>query len=119
MAVRDFLLALRPKTSERMQIVLGRAAILVSAASARARRTGLQQPEGIYKYLQTISIYLVTPNRSGHIFGILSKRVTFAGAAVSVLTGLMLSGMFLVDCFLEVVRSPERRRRASLGCTTR
>jgi solute:Na+ symporter, SSS family len=107
MAVRDFFLHFRPQTSERMQIILGRFAILISAGIGTAAAYWVyKQPEGIYKYLQTISIYLVTPIAPAIIFGIMSKRVTFAGAAASVFIGLTLSGVFLCDCFLEVVRSP-------------
>ena len=46
------------------------------------------QPQGIYKYLQTMSIYLTMPLIPAIIFGILSKRVTFAGAAASFFSGL-------------------------------
>ena len=45
------------------------------------------QPEGVYKYLQTISVYLVMPLTPAIVFGILSKRVTFAGAAASFFSG--------------------------------
>jgi solute:Na+ symporter, SSS family len=107
MAVRDFFLHFRPQTSERTQIVLGRFAILLSAVVGTAAAYWVyKQPEGIYKYLQTISVYLVTPIAPAILFGIVSKRVTFTGAAVSVFTGLLLSGVFLIDCFVEVLVSP-------------
>jgi SSS family solute:Na+ symporter len=59
------------------------------------------QPEGIYKYLQTISIYLVMPLTPAIFFGILSKRVTFAGAAASFLSGLVISAVFVTDALIK------------------
>jgi SSS family solute:Na+ symporter len=101
MAVRDFILHFRPQTSERTQIRLGRMAIAIAAAlGAAAAYVVYKQPEGIYKYLQTISVYLVMPIAPAIVFGIMSKRVTFAGATASVLTGLVLSGMYVTDALL-------------------
>jgi SSS family solute:Na+ symporter len=101
MAVRDFLLHFRPQTTERAQIYWGRMAILVSAAlGAGAAYVVYKQPEGIYKYLQTISIYLAMPIVPAIIFGIMSKRVTFAGAAASVLVGILLTGTFVIDALM-------------------
>jgi SSS family solute:Na+ symporter len=101
MAVRDFILRFRPRTSEAGQVMLGRLAIVaamllgVGAASIIA-----WQPEGVYKYLQTISIYLVLPLTPAIAFGILSKRVTFAGAAASFFAGLAISALFVTDALL-------------------
>jgi SSS family solute:Na+ symporter len=105
MAVRDFLLKFRPKTSETAQVMLGRfaivAAMLLGVGAAWVVKT---QPEGIYKYLQTISVYLVMPITPAIAFGIMSRRVTFAGAAASVFTGLGLSALFVTDALMK----PER-----------
>ncbi len=101
MAVRDFILRFRPQTSEAGQVMLGRLAIVgamllgVGAASIIA-----WQPEGVYKYLQTISVYLVLPLTPAIVFGILSKRVTFAGAAASFFAGLFISALFVTDALL-------------------
>ena len=78
-AVRDFILRFRPKTTEAEQVTLGRFAIVV-AMLLGVGATGViaWQPEGIYKYLQTILIYLSMPLAPAIIFGVLSKRVTFA-----------------------------------------
>jgi SSS family solute:Na+ symporter len=101
MAVRDFILRFRPQTSEAGQVLLGRLAIVgamflgVGAAAVIA-----WQPEGVYKYLQTISIYLVMPLTPAIVFGILSKRVTFAGAAASFFAGLAISALFVADALL-------------------
>jgi SSS family solute:Na+ symporter len=59
------------------------------------------QPEGIYKYLQTISLYLVMPLTPPIVFGIMSRRVTFAGAAASFFSGIALSALFVADALFK------------------
>jgi SSS family solute:Na+ symporter len=104
MAVRDFFLHFRPATNERKQLYLGRLFMLFAAAlGTGAAYLVYTQPEGIYKYLQTISIWLVMPIAPAIIFGILSKRVTFAGAAASVFAGIGLTVLFFVDL---IVKAP-------------
>lgn len=101
MAVRDFIVHFWPNTTERMQIRLGRMAIIASASlGVAAAYIVYKQPEGIYKYLQTISIYLVMPITPAVILGVMSKRVTFAGAAASVFVGLGLAGIFVADALM-------------------
>ena len=91
-------------------------AIPVLATRKRERRMGLslsqsdwiiggaylvqRQPEGIYKYLITVSVYLIMPIAPAIVFGIMSKSVTFAGAAASVLVGLLLSGTCMADTYM-------------------
>ena len=101
MAVRDFILRFRPQTSEAGQVTLGRLAI-VGAMLLGVGAAGIiaWQPEGVYKYLQTISVYLVLPLTPSIVFGILSKRVTFAGAAASFFAGLAISALFVTDALL-------------------
>ena len=53
--------------------------------------------EGLYKYLQTITAYLVIPVFPAIFFGIISKKVTLKGAVVSVLTGIVLATIFVID----------------------
>ncbi len=53
--------------------------------------------EGLYKYLQTISAYLVIPVFPAILFGIISKRVTLKGAIVSVIAGIVLATVFVAD----------------------
>ena len=102
MAVRDFILYFRPQTSQRVQIQLGRLVILAAAGlGTAAAYVVYSQPEGIYKYLQTISVYLVMPIAPAIIFGVLSKRVTFAGAAASVLVGILLATLFVTDAMMK------------------
>ena len=56
--------------------------------------------EGLYKYLQTITAYLVIPVFPAIFFGIVSKKVTLKGAAVSVIVGIVLATIFVIDQFL-------------------
>ncbi|MCL6101038.1 MAG: hypothetical protein M1292_00885, partial [Bacteroidetes bacterium] len=56
--------------------------------------------EGLYKYLQTITAYLVIPVFPAIFFGIVSKKVTLKGAAVSVLVGIVLATIFVIDQLL-------------------
>jgi SSS family solute:Na+ symporter len=101
MAVRDFILRFRPRTSEAGQVTLGRLAIVAAMfTGAGAAAIIAWQPEGVYKYLQTISVYLVMPLTPAIVFGILSKRVTFAGAAASFFSGLAISALFVTDALL-------------------
>jgi SSS family solute:Na+ symporter len=98
LTVRDFLLRYRPETSERAQVHLGRIAILVASVFATAAAYMVYKtPDGLYKYLQTISIYLVMPITPAIAFGIMSKRVTAKGAAASVVVGVVLATVFVTD----------------------
>jgi len=54
-------------------------------------------PDGLYKYLQTISIYLVMPITPAIVLGILSKRVNMPGAIASVAVGSVLATIFVTD----------------------
>jgi SSS family solute:Na+ symporter len=56
--------------------------------------------EGLYKYLQTITAYLVIPVFPAIFFGIVSKKVTLKGAAISVVVGIILATVFVVDQLL-------------------
>jgi SSS family solute:Na+ symporter len=98
LAVRDFLLRLRPRTSERAQVLAGRLVILgATLLGVMAAYAVYKTPDGLYKYLQTISIYLTMPVAPAIIFGVLSKRVTTKGALASVLVGCALAALFVTD----------------------
>jgi Sodium:solute symporter family len=89
LAVRDFILHFRPATSERTQVLLGRLVIVISTLlGIMAAYAVYKTPDGLYKYLQTISIYLIMPVAPAIIFGILSKCVTAVGALASVCSGM-------------------------------
>lgn len=98
LTVRDFVLHFRPKTGERTQVLLGRVVILIATFCGIAAAYAIYRtPDGLYKYLQTISIYLTLPVAPAIVFGILSKRVTVKGALVSVLLGCCLATIFVTD----------------------
>ena len=101
--VRDFVLRFRPRTSERTQVVIGRWAIAgCTAAGVAAAYLVYKTPEGLYKYLQTISTYLVMPITPAIVFGILSKRVNMKGAIASVAVGIVLATIFVTDQLMGV-----------------
>ena len=103
LVVRDFVLHFRPQSSERAQVLFGRIAIAVAAAlGIAAAYLVYTTPDGLYKYLQTISIYLVMPITPAIVFGIMSKRVTVKGAIASVLTGLVFATVFVADQLMSV-----------------
>jgi SSS family solute:Na+ symporter len=103
LVVRDFIVEFKPKTSEKKQVLLGRWTILVVAfLGMGAAWLVYKNEEGIYKYLQTITAYLVLPVFPAIFFGIVSKKVTNKGAAASVLVGIALATVFVVDQFLPV-----------------
>jgi len=98
LVVRDFVLHFRPATSERKQVLLGRMAIVMATVlGVMAAYLIYKTPDGLYKYLQTISIYLTIPVAPAIFFGIMSKRVTVQGAVASVLGGSILAMMFVWD----------------------
>jgi len=101
LVVRDFVVEFRPKTSEKKQVLIGRIVILlVVLLGIGAAWLVYKNEEGLYKYLQTITAYLVIPVFPAIFFGIVSKKVTLKGATVSVIAGVILATIFVVDQFL-------------------
>lgn len=101
LVVRDFVVEFRPKTSEKKQVLIGRIVILIVVLfGIGAAYLVYKNEEGLYKYLQTISAYLVIPVFPAIFFGIVSKKVTLKGATVSVIAGVILATIFVVDQFL-------------------
>ena len=98
LVVRDFLVKFKSDMSEKMQVSAGRYIIIIAALlGIGAAWLVYKNEEGLYKYLQTISAYLVIPIFPAILFGIVSKRVTAKGAGVSVLVGVLLSTVFVFD----------------------
>ena len=96
--VRDFVLELKPTIAEKKQVTIGRFVILIVAfLGIGAAYLVYKNEEGLYKYLQTITAYLVLPVFPAIFFGIVSKKVTLKGAAVSVLVGIILATIFVID----------------------
>jgi len=103
LVVRDFALRLRSDMKEKTQVFIGRVAILVATLfGIGAAYLVYKTPEGLYKYLQTISIYLTMPVIPAIIFGVMSKRVTVKGGLVSVFVGIILSAIFVADQLMGV-----------------
>lgn len=99
--VRDFIVEFRPEYPEKKQVNLGRVVILaVTFLGIGAAYLVYKNEEGLYKYLQTISAYLVIPVFPAIFFGIASKKVTLKGATVSVIVGIILATLFVVDQLL-------------------
>lgn len=98
LVVRDFIVEFRSTISEKKQVALGRVIILiVTFLGIGATYLVYKNEEGLYKYLQTISAYLVIPVFPAIFFGIISKKVTLKGAAYSVVVGVVLATIFVID----------------------
>ena len=96
--VKDFVIEFRKDISEKKQVKLGRYMImLVTFLGIGAAYLVYKNEEGLYKYLQTITAYLVLPVFPAIFFGIVSKKVTLTGAVVSVLVGIILATIFVID----------------------
>ena len=100
LVVRDFVVEYRKSISEKKQVLAGRLTILaVTLLGIGAAWLVYKNEEGLYKYLQTISAYLVLPVFPAILFGIVSKKVTLKGATVSVFVGLAFATLFVIDQF--------------------
>jgi SSS family solute:Na+ symporter len=101
LVVRDFIVEFRPGLPENKQVTFGRYIILiVTFLGIGAAYLVYKNEEGLYKYLQTITAYLILPVFPAIFFGIVSKKVTLKGAAVSVLVGIVLATVFVIDQLL-------------------
>lgn len=98
LVVRDFVLEFRPNFPEKKQVFFGRIVIvIITFLGIGAAYMVYKNEEGLYKYLQTISAYLVIPVFPAIFFGIISKKVTLKGATVSVILGVILATVFVID----------------------
>ena len=85
LVVRDFIVEFKPGLTEKKQVGLGRLVILaITLLGIGAAYMVYKNEEGLYKYLQTISAYLVVPVFPAILFGIISRKVTKKGASASV-----------------------------------
>ena len=101
LVVRDFILEFRPNVPEKKQVSYGRIVIfIVSFLGIGAAYMVYKNEEGLFKYLQTISAYLVIPVFPAIFFGIVSKKVTLKAAFVSVIVGIILATIFVTDQLL-------------------
>jgi len=101
LVVRDFVIKSYPATSEQRQVLIGRIVILlVTLLGIGAAYLVQRSEEGIYKYLQTITAYLILPVFPAIFFGILSRKVTLKAAVVSVIAGVIIATVFVMDQFM-------------------
>jgi SSS family solute:Na+ symporter len=101
LVVRDFIVEFRPDIPEKKQVSLGRYIIMiVTFLGIGAAYMVYKSEEGLYKYLQTITAYLVVPVFPAIFFGIVSKKVTLKGATFSVIVGIILATIFVIDQLL-------------------
>ncbi len=101
LVVRDFVVKKRPDISERRQVFSGRVVILFATIlGIGAAWLVYKNEEGLYKYLQTITAYLILPVFPAIFFGIISKRVTLKAAIVSVFVGVIFATIFVIDQFI-------------------
>jgi solute:Na+ symporter, SSS family len=98
LVVRDFILEFRPDFPEKKQVAYGRIVIMIiTILGIGAAYMVYKSEEGLFKYLQTISAYLVIPIFPAIFFGIISKKVTLKAAAVSVVAGVIIATVFVTD----------------------
>jgi SSS family solute:Na+ symporter len=98
LVVRDFLVKFTPDMPEKKQVSAGRYIIVFAALlGIGAAWLVYKNEEGLYKYLQTITAYLILPIFPAMLFGIVSKKVTARGAGASVIAGVLLSTIFVID----------------------
>lgn len=96
--VRDFVCEFYPDTSEKKQATLGRIVMHpITQLGIGAAWLVYASPEGSYKYLQTITAYLVLSVFPAIFFGIVSKKVTVTGALASGIVGIVLATIFVTD----------------------
>jgi len=101
LVVRDFIVEFRPGFPEKKQVLFGRfAIIIITILGIGAAYMVYKNEEGLYKYLQTISAYLVIPIFPAILFGIISKKVTLKAATVSVIVGVVIATVFVTDQLL-------------------
>jgi SSS family solute:Na+ symporter len=98
LVVRDFIVGSGRNVPEKKQVSLGRIIIIiVSLLGFGAAYLVYKNEEGLYKYLQTITAYLVIPVFPAIFFGIVSRKVTIKGAYASVIFGIVLATIFVID----------------------
>jgi len=101
LVVRDFIVKARSDITEKRQVSYGRIAIMfMTILGIGAAYLVYKSEEGLFKYLQTISAYLVIPIFPAVFFGIISRRVTLKAAGASVIVGVIISTLFVTDQLL-------------------
>jgi SSS family solute:Na+ symporter len=95
--VRDFVLRLRPATTERQQVIWGRWVTLLMAVLGVLAAPLVGLSVTIWYYLQDISAYLSVPMAAVIFLGLLWKRTN----TVAAITGLVVGFTAGLICFLD------------------
>lgn len=104
LTVRDILMRFKPDMNDREQVRYGRISVVFFAIlGVLAAWFVMHTQEGIYKYLQTVSVYLIFSLTPTIFFGVVNKRVNMKGAIASVLVGVSISILCIGDMVLDVV----------------
>jgi SSS family solute:Na+ symporter len=108
LVVRDFITEYKPNIDEKKQVSIGRVVILfMTLLGIGAAYLVYKNEEGLFKYLQTISAYLVIPIFPAIFFGIISRKVTLKGATASVIVGIIIATIFVIDQLIGPVAGKE------------
>ena len=108
LVVRDFITEYNPNIDEKKQVTIGRIVILfMTLFGIGAAYLVYKNEEGLFKYLQTISAYLVIPIFPAIFFGIISKKITLKGATASVIVGIIIATIFVIDQLIGPVAGKE------------
>lgn len=97
LVVRDFVLKLRPATTERQQVAWGRWVTLLMALLGVLAAPLVGLSVTIWYYLQDISAYLSVPMAGAIFLGLLWKRTNTAGAIAGLVAGFAAG----LVCFLD------------------
>ena len=98
LAVRDFVLHFRPRTSEQTQVLLGRFAIVVATLlGVMAAYAVYKTPDGLYKYLQAVTLYLDIASGSRHCVWHSEQTRDGGGRAGLGSGGIVFSVVFVTD----------------------
>ncbi len=91
----------KPGLSEKAQVSMGRLFIWITMVlGVISAYFVYKTPHGLFMYLQAISFYLIVPVIPAIAWGIFSKKPTFHGAVISILTGFILSIFYVADLFI-------------------
>ena len=97
LVARDFVARLRPRTSERAQIWVGQAALVLVMVLGIACTPLIEREKTIWDYLQKVTGYLSVPFAVAGLLGILSRRVNRRGAGAAVLVGISAGAVLFCD----------------------
>lgn len=97
LVVRDFVLRVRPRTTEREQVVWGRWVTVVMAVLGVLAAPLVGHSVSIWYYLQDIATYLSVPMAAVIFLGLLRKRTNTVGAITGFVAGFAAS----LVCFLD------------------